>query len=150
MTKIDFKMKLPTGPEKLFELATDFENHQKLFPSQLKSLKIVKKSETEIITEEVLVFNTYFKNTEIHQATKHQKEFPKVKSEIIEGPFKGSMIQTIFQKSEDGNGTNISCDIELRLALKYKLRPGTDIRSGAGIHSLTESLVTYLGDKTKR
>ena len=39
--------------------------------------------------------------------------------------------------------------LEPRLALKYKLRPRTDIRSGLGIHSLTESLVTYLGDKTK-
>ena len=39
--------------------------------------------------------------------------------------------------------------LEPRLALKYKLRSGTDIRSGVGIHSLTESLVTYLGDKTK-
>ena len=95
MSKIEFVMKLPTNPEKLYELATDFENHKNLFPSQLKSIKIIKKSGTEIITEEVLVINTYFKNTEIHQTTKHGKKFPKIRSEIIEGPFKGSIIQII-------------------------------------------------------
>jgi len=121
MSKIEFVMKLPTNPEKLYELATDFENHKNLFPSQLKSIKIIKKSGTEIITEEVLAFNTYFKNTEIHQTTKHEKKFPRIISEIIDGPFKGSIIQIIFSKSEIGDGTDISCEIELRITLKYKI-----------------------------
>ena len=67
MAKIEFKMKLPTTPKKLYDLCTDFENHKKAFPSQLKNIEIIEEDEFKITTKEILVFNTYFKNTEIHR-----------------------------------------------------------------------------------
>jgi len=121
VSEIEFGMKLASEPKKLYDLAVDFENHKNLFPSQLKSIKIIKEDGTEVITEEILVFNTYFRNTEIHQTTKHIKKFPVIKSEIIDGPFKGSIIHINFKNSEIEDGTDISCEVELKIPLKYKI-----------------------------
>ena len=61
MAKIEFKMKLPATSKKLYDLCTDFENHKKAFPSQLKNIEIIEEDEFKITTKEILVFNTYFK-----------------------------------------------------------------------------------------
>ncbi len=37
--------------------------------------------------------------------------------------------------------------LEPRFALQYKIRPSIQLRAGLGMHSMTESLITYLGDK---
>ena len=119
MAKIEFKMKLPATSKKLYDLCTDFENHKKAFPSQLKNIEIIEEDEFKITTKEILVFNTYFKNTEIHQPTTHEKKFPMIKSKIIDGPFKGSVIQVVFNELDEG--TIVSCEFELKIALKYKI-----------------------------
>ena len=119
MTKIEFKMKLPATPNKLYDLFVDFENHKKIFPSQLKNIEIIEEDEFKITTKEILVFNTYFKNTEIHQTTIHEKKFPMIKSKIIDGPFKGSVIQVVFNELDVGS--KVTINVELKISLKYKI-----------------------------
>ena len=42
-----------------------------------------------------------------------------IKSKIIDGPFKGSVIQVVFNELDEG--TIVSCEFELKIALKYKI-----------------------------
>ena len=63
MPDFNFEMTLSADPKKLFELVTNYENYQEVFPDQLKNVSIVSRNDFEVITKEVLTFNTYFKNT---------------------------------------------------------------------------------------
>lgn len=117
--KIEFSLKLPANARELYDCVINFENHKKAFPSQLKNIEIVKNEGIGITTKETLVFNTHIGNAEINQTTIHKREFPNIKSEIIEGPFKNSKINVIFE--ELGDGTRVSCKIELSVSLKYKI-----------------------------
>jgi ribosome-associated toxin RatA of RatAB toxin-antitoxin module len=42
-----------------------------------------------------------------------------IKSKIIDGPFKGSVIQVVFNELDEE--TIVSCEFELKIALKYKI-----------------------------
>ena len=135
MQKIEFSLKLPANAKELYDCVINFDNHKKAFPSQLKNIEIVENDGTKITTKETLVFNTYIGNTEINQKkerirlgikqltinqkTIHERIFPNIKSEIIEGPFKNSKIDVVFE--EPGEGTKVSCKIELSVSLKYKI-----------------------------
>jgi ribosome-associated toxin RatA of RatAB toxin-antitoxin module len=119
MKDIKFEIKVPGNYKKLYELFIDFKNYKVVFPRQLKHIEIISEDEFEATTKEILVFNTFFKNTEIHQTTKHIKKIPEINSEIIEGPFKNSKINVMFIESD--TGTTISCEIKLKIPLKYKI-----------------------------
>lgn len=119
MQKIEFNLKLPANAKELYDCVINFDNHKKAFPSQLKNIEIVKNEGIKITTKETLVFNTYIGNAEINQTTIHKREFPNINSEIIEGPFKNSKINAIFEELDDG--TRVSCKIELSVSLKYKI-----------------------------
>ena len=65
MPKFNVDISVPSNSIKLFELATDFENFKRFSPAQIKNISIIEKLDNEIITEEILTFNTVFKNIEI-------------------------------------------------------------------------------------
>ena len=67
MPNFNFEMTLPADSQKLFELATDYENFQQIFPDQLNEVGIVSKNNSEIITKEVLTFQTHIKNVKLYQ-----------------------------------------------------------------------------------
>ena len=69
MPNFNFEMTLPADSQKLFELATDYENFQQIFPDQLNEVGIVSKNNSEIITKEVLTFQTHIKNVKLLTAT---------------------------------------------------------------------------------
>ena len=97
----------------------DFENLPKYLPDQLKSVKILEKKDGEIKTEETLLFSTIIKK-EITQETIHRKsQDNKLITDIITGPAKGTKIETVFIKTE--SGTDVSCNIDLKLDLKTKM-----------------------------
>ena len=97
MAKFDVDIFVPSNSIKLFELATDFENFNRFSPAQIKEISIVEQSDKEIITNEILTFNTIFKNVEIKQKTKHLVNYPKtITSKVIEGPFKKTVLEISF------------------------------------------------------
>ena len=59
--KIDWVMNLPASPEKLFEIATDYENYINYLPQQIKKITIIEVKENETTTEETLTFMTILK-----------------------------------------------------------------------------------------
>jgi ribosome-associated toxin RatA of RatAB toxin-antitoxin module len=119
MEDIKFELKLPANLEKLYELFTDFQNYKKIFPRQLKQIEVIHESHSEVTTKEILVFNTFFKNSEIHQTTIHQKKKNGIISTVTEGPFKKSKIDVTF--IESGSGTIVKCNIKLETTLKYRI-----------------------------
>ena len=119
MPDINFEMILSADPKKLFELVTNYENYQKVFPDQLKNISVVSRNNFEVITKEVLTFNTYFKNTELYQKTSHDVHYPKLFSNVIEGPFKGTVVKVTFDELD--SGCKVTINVELKISLKYKI-----------------------------
>ena len=119
MPDFNFEMTLSADPKKLFELVTDYENYQEVFPDQLKNVSIVSRNDFEVITKEVLTFNTYFKNTELYQKTSHNVHYPKLSSNVIEGPFKGTVVKVTFDELD--GGCKVTINVELKISLKYKI-----------------------------
>ena len=119
MSKFNFEMTLPADSRKLFALVTDYENYQKVFPDQLKEVSVISRDGSVVITKEVLTFNTYFKNTELYQKTSHNVHYPKLSSNVIEGPFKGTVVKVTF--GELDGGCKVTINVELKISLKYKI-----------------------------
>ena len=119
MPNFNFEMTLPADSQKLFELAIDYENNQKIFPSQLKEVSVVSRNGSVVITKEVLTFNTYFKNMELYQKTSHNAQYPILSSDVIDGPFKGTIVQVTFDELD--GGSKVTVNAALKISLKYKI-----------------------------
>jgi len=120
MTNFNVDIFLPSNSIKLFELATDFENFSRFSPAQIKSIKIIEQTNDGTITEEVLTFNTVFKNVEIKQKTKHSINHPNsIISNVIEGPFKKTCLKIYFSETE--TETKISVNADVKISLKYAI-----------------------------
>ena len=115
----NLEINLQADARELFNLATDFERTKDLFPAQLQNIEIISKNNNEIITEEELTFRTLLKDTIIKQKTVHKIQFPIVVSNIIEGPFKKSVITATFNKIN--SGTNLIFNVQFNIPLKYKI-----------------------------
>ena len=70
MTTIDFSINLTSQKQKLIELATDYTEFPKYLPDQIKSVKILEKTETYTITEETLHLSSVISKS-FTQQTKH-------------------------------------------------------------------------------
>ena len=118
MTTIDFSINLTSQKQKLIELATDYTEFPKYLPDQIKSVKILEKTETYTITEETLHLSSVISKS-FTQQTKHYIPTDNIlKSEILSGPVKGSTIEAEYLEIE--NGTNVITRINVKLGLKYK------------------------------
>ena len=118
MTTIEFSINLTSQKQKLIELATDYMEFPKYLPDQIKSVKILEKTETYTITEETLHLSTVISKS-FTQQTKHYVLVGNLlKSEILSGPVKGSTIEAEYLEIE--NGTKVITRINVKLGLKYK------------------------------
>ena len=111
-------MKLESSVKELMEAIMDFKKWPTLLPRQLKSVKILKKTENEITVEEILVFKTIVKN-EIKQTSIYKKiSDNSIHSQIISGHAKGTETNISFLEIE--SGVEVSVDVELKLSLKAR------------------------------
>ena len=86
----------------------------------MKEISIIEQSNNETITNEILTFNTIFKNVEIKQKTKHLINYPKtIISEVIEGPFKKTILEILFSDTE--TQTKILVKANVKIGLKYAI-----------------------------
>lgn len=118
MGNLQFSINSPVEPEKLMSFITNFELYQEFFPNQIKEVKILKRENNEIVTEETVIFSTLIKYP-FTQKSKHSiLSERELLTEILEGPAKGSIIKIICDKNNEG--TQIKFDAELKLSLKAK------------------------------
>ena len=118
MTFLEFSINLPGNLDKIFQKITDFENFNRYIPNQLESVNIIKKENSKIFTEEKIRSISILKNS-FEQTSMHTVKENKVETEIISGPAKGTIIESVFQKID--SGTKVVIKINLKLGLKYKL-----------------------------
>ena len=118
MTNLQFQTNSPIEPEKLMSYITDFENYQKFFPHQIKSIKILDRQDNEITTEETIIFSTLIKSAFTQKSHHKLVSDKELFTEIIEGPAKGSMIKIVCTK--DDQGSQIKFEVNLKLSLKAK------------------------------
>ncbi len=119
MTKLEFSLNLPASPDRLFAVASNFENYQKFFEGYLTSLKILEKSESSAQTEEVFVFRSIFSHELVQKSTHHIIPPNKMKTEVTFGPFKGTVLEVSFESNN--SGTKVVVNADYKVALKYKI-----------------------------
>lgn len=139
MPKINHVVDVFVSPEPLFDKITDFANVPTILPS-VKSVKIISKDGNTVVTEdEVLLMN--------HQTTqkvRHTLERPKKHiAEILSGDAEGSVIEQIFEKTDDGTKVTINADFKLKgklkligFAIKNKVKFGLE----AAIYEFADSI----------
>ena len=119
---LTFSMNVPASVDKLIGFSEDFENLPMFLPDQLKSVRILEQNDDETKTEETIVFSSIIKKEIVQEAVHKKKNNNELITDIISGPAKGTIIQTVFLKTD--TGTNVSFNIDLKLNLKTKiLRP---------------------------
>ena len=117
MSKLNFELDVEANKIILEKLFIDYEYYSN-YLNQIESVEIIKNNDNEIITKEVLVFNTYLKN-KITQTSSHKINDNVFFSEILDGPAKGTIVKVKFL-AEDLK-TKIIIDVELKLSLKAKI-----------------------------
>ena len=119
---LTFSMNVPASVDKLIRFSEDFENLPMFLPDQLKSVRILEQNDDETKTEETIVFSSIIKKEIVQEAVHKKKNNNELITDIVSGPAKGTIIQTVFLKTD--TGTNVSFNIDLKLNLKTKiLRP---------------------------
>lgn len=116
--EIEWTINLPVPPEKLFEIATKYEDYVNYLPAQIKKITILEDSNDRTVTEETLSFMTILKK-EIIQKSVHRKKPNTITTEIISGPFKNSNVVVNFVENNDGSKVEIKAD--LAIPMKYKI-----------------------------
>tara|TARA_B100000029_G_scaffold133968_1_gene128109 strand:- start:9156 stop:9602 length:447 start_codon:yes stop_codon:yes gene_type:complete len=118
MFKFEHSLYLDVPKNELFKILTDYTKLKQLLPDQVKTIKIISESDIQTITEEHLIFNTYFKNQKIIQQTSHEIiTDEKIINTVVEGPFKNSSLE-IHLKSQN-NGTQINLIGACKIPIKY-------------------------------
>ena len=118
MGKLQFSMNSTVEPEKLVNYLTDFEQYQKFFPKQIKEVKILDRQNSEIITEETIIFSNFLKHPFVQKSCHKLISNKELFTEIVTGPAKGSVIKVICSKNDQGS--QIKFDADLKLSLKAK------------------------------
>lgn len=119
MSTFTFELNLIGNPKQYVELISDYEKYAEYLPDQIKSVKIIEKFSDYMITEETLHLSSIISKTFI-QKTKHYSFFDNIlKSEILSGPAKGSIIKLKLNKIN--TGTKIFLEIQMNLQFKYKI-----------------------------
>ena len=115
----DYQITKSTNIEKnkLISEILNFEKYSTFLP-QIQQVKIIEKSNVQIKTEETIVLKSLFKK-EIIQETIHKFNDNLLKSTIISGPAKNSILEISFLDMADGCTLNLKAN--LQLGLKGKL-----------------------------
>ena len=108
MLKISFQREINADIEKAFEIISNFENFQKLFPNFYPSILIKSvRDESSLVAEHLKLHDTEFIIMSKHFISKpHSHEM-----RVVGGDLKGSSITEIF--SFDNGKTSLKVNVEL-------------------------------------
>ena len=118
MSDLIFSINLSASKENLLKLLTDYTNFPNYLPHQIKSVIIIEKTDSFTITEETLHLSSVISKTFVQQTKHFTFSNNTLKSEILTGPAKNSIMELKFD--EKNSITNVSVKIDIKLGLKYK------------------------------
>lgn len=116
---LDFNITLPASKERIVEYSTDYKNFKRFLPDQIKNIEILTENEEGTTTQETLFVTTISKKEFVQKSLHTIVDENHLKTIILEGPAKNSIINTIFE--EVPSGTKVVITIDLKLSLKYKI-----------------------------
>ena len=119
MAEIEFSINLPANAEKLFKIATDYERYTKFFEGYLQSVKVIEKSKNKTHTEEIFQFKIIFNHEIVQESIHTVSDSKKIHTEVVKGPFKGSVIDIVYESHQ--TGTKVIVNADYKIALKYKI-----------------------------
>jgi carbon monoxide dehydrogenase subunit G len=112
MVRVEKSKTVNAPQDKIFALITDFEKLPSRFPNRYKKVKILEKSGNTVTAEE----DVTVAGREIHQVTRHTLEpGKKLKSEVIEGDTKGTVVQILLEPDSGADMTKVTVDADLKL-----------------------------------
>jgi|TARA_B100001540_G_scaffold307689_1_gene321301 ribosome-associated toxin RatA of RatAB toxin-antitoxin module len=120
MSNLEFTEILEIEKENIMTACQEYEKYPEYLPDQLPSVKIIKNDSHGITTEETIALRTLVKN-EIKQSSFHQKiNQNMLKTTIISGPAKNSIIEITFEELSDSKTkVHVSIDLKLTFAAKF-------------------------------
>ena len=120
MLKITFEREINADIEKSFDVITNFENFQKLFPDYYPSILIKSvRDESSLVAEHLKLHDTEF----IIMA-KHFFSKPKThEMRVVGGDIKGSSINEIFTSDDDKTHLKVNAELDVKTSRFSKKNP---------------------------
>src|SRR6266540_3482276 len=105
MVRVESSKVIDSPQEKIFAVVKDIDRLPALFPNRYKSMKILERSDSHLLTEETIVMA----GKEIHQKVRHTIEPNRmVRSEVIDGDTRGTVVTIEDRKSTRLNSSHIT------------------------------------------
>ena len=117
MTNYEILKSTDVSSNKLLSEILNFEKYSEFLP-QIQEIIILEKSPGIIKTKEIILLKSIFKK-QIIQESIHEFNDNSIRSKIISGPAKNSILEIIFSNTDNGCTVNLKAD--LQLGLKGKL-----------------------------
>ena len=123
MLKISFEREINADLDKTFDIITNFENFQKLFPDFYPSILIKSvRDESSLVAEHLKLHDTEFIIMSKHFTSKpHSHEM-----RVIGGDIKGSSINEIFSFDNDKTLLKVNAELDVKSPRFSKNNPYED------------------------
>ena len=123
MLKISFEREINADIEKSFEIISNFENFQKLFPNFYPSILIKSvRDESSLVAEHLKLHDTEFIIMSKHFVSKpHSHEM-----RIVGGDLKGSSINETFTSDNGKTLLKVNAELDIKSSLFSKKNPYED------------------------
>ena len=120
MLKISFQREINADIEKAFEIISNFENFQKLFPDFYPSILIKSiRDESSLVAEHLKLHDTEFIIMSKHFISKpHSHEM-----RVVGGDLKGSSITEIFSFDNGKTSLNVNVELDVKSSRFSKKNP---------------------------
>jgi coenzyme Q-binding protein COQ10 len=106
----------------VFDIFSNFENYQKLFPEHFPSIRVISSRENISVVEEHMMLG----NKELLIMAKHVSEFPVHEIFVIGGDIKGTHIKEQFIDHADGTKILVDVDFKFKGIMKISRLFGKD------------------------
>lgn len=116
MPKFSFEKFVNSQRQKIFDIAKDYENYQKLFPQYFPSVRILSTRNEVSVVEEHMILG----DKELVMMTKHIIQEPHIHEIfVIGGDAKGTHIVEKFEQMP--NGTKLFVEVDFKLKANMKI-----------------------------
>ena len=123
MLKISFEREINADIERSFEIITNFENFQKLFPEYYPSILIKSiRDESSLVAEHLKLHDKEFIIMAKHFFSKPNSH----EMRVVGGDIKGSIINEIFSSNEGKTHLKVNAELDVKSSRFSKKNPYGD------------------------